>query len=526
MEHIATPALSGMMRRLEQHLAPGGICIFSIADFPYVGPDGSVYHQTVQPLSWWVDFYKSAGFQNHPEIVAYFGEDWIRGNLQGTRGYHVALTRIGDPVPQIPNRPALSPDDLTKCGFEFLRQGIANGNAGGYAGNVQYSIHCFDRRLAEKYDAETMYGRALALQALGLHDEARKSASLVLNSNPNHAGARQIVQPGPQIFINQRASLHPKISVITPSYNCAKFIGQMIESMRAQNYGNIEHIFMDGGSKDGTVEILQKYPHIRWISEPDKGEGDALNKALRMVTGDIIHWLNADDWIEPGVYARVAQELNPAAGRHVVYGKTKISDEQGKTLWFKNSDPNMSLPRMLRWWSSQLHPHQPSCFYSRQMMEDLGPFDSSLHYSLDYEYWLRAIVKYKFHYVDMLMSTMRTRENCKSIGDEGKGIISHLRVSLPYLRFLDSDQRIAYWTEYYQVILEQYPSPLAYGSAIVPPVTREATVGLAMLLANHPDKVKTQDFVGQVLDKCQQNEQSQLLARLTRQQNAVTAPSN
>jgi glycosyltransferase involved in cell wall biosynthesis len=82
-----------------------------------------------------------------------------------------------------------------------------------------------------------------------------------------------------------------KISIITPSYNCANYIRHCIESVLSQNYENFEHIIVDGASQDGTVDILQEYPHLKWISEPDKGEAEALNKALRMVTGDIIGWL-------------------------------------------------------------------------------------------------------------------------------------------------------------------------------------------------------------------------------------------
>ena len=87
----------------------------------------------------------------------------------------------------------------------------------------------------------------------------------------------------------------PKISVVTPTLNCGQFIRDCIESVLAQNYENFEHIIVDGGSADGTVDVLREYPHLTWVSEPDDGEVFALNKALKIASGDIIGWLNADD---------------------------------------------------------------------------------------------------------------------------------------------------------------------------------------------------------------------------------------
>ena len=88
----------------------------------------------------------------------------------------------------------------------------------------------------------------------------------------------------------------PTISIITPAYRCAAFISRCIESVRNQNYPCFEHIIIDGGSQDGTVEILKQFPHLSWVSEQDRGEAHALNKALAMAGGSIIGWLNADDW--------------------------------------------------------------------------------------------------------------------------------------------------------------------------------------------------------------------------------------
>jgi glycosyltransferase involved in cell wall biosynthesis len=305
----------------------------------------------------------------------------------------------------------------------------------------------------------------------------------------------------------------PKISVITPSFNCAPFIGQTIESVLAQKYENLEHIVMDGGSQDGTVDVLKKYPHLRWTSEKDKGEGDALNKALKQVTGDIVHWLNGDDWIEPGVYHRVAQEMNPAAGRHVVYGKTNMVDDNGKLLWIKQSSPQMGLELLLRFWRNYMQVHQPSTFYSRQLVDDLGPFNQELHYSIDLEYWLRIALRYSFHYVDMIMSTMRVRSDAKSTAGIAPQIQSHWKVLLPYLKYLTSPQRVAFWEDYYAYLLQTLTSDK---QDPMPPVTQEAIVGLAQFVLKANNAQATEAFVGYLFEQYARNAKSQEIAHHAR----------
>jgi len=102
----------------------------------------------------------------------------------------------------------------------------------------------------------------------------------------------------------------PSISIVTPSLNQGRYIEQTIQSVLLQNYPNFEHIVIDGGSTDGTVEILKKYPHLKWISEKDSGQSEALNKGLKMATGDIIAWINSDDWYAEGAFNNVASFSN------------------------------------------------------------------------------------------------------------------------------------------------------------------------------------------------------------------------
>ena len=112
----------------------------------------------------------------------------------------------------------------------------------------------------------------------------------------------------------------PMISIITLCLNRVEFVEAVIESILDQDYPNLEHVVVDGGSTDGTVDILKKYPHLRVVSEPDEGMYDALNKGLRLASGEIIGHLNADDFYEAGVFGKVARCFAEDAEIDMVYG--------------------------------------------------------------------------------------------------------------------------------------------------------------------------------------------------------------
>ena len=125
-----------------------------------------------------------------------------------------------------------------------------------------------------------------------------------------------------------------KISIITPSFNQAGYIGRTLESIHSQTGDfELEHIVVDGGSTDGTLDILRGYgDRIRWISEPDAGQSDALNKALHMVTGEVIGWLNSDDLYEPGALQAIAEVFAREPQTQWAYGKVRIIDERNRPI--------------------------------------------------------------------------------------------------------------------------------------------------------------------------------------------------
>jgi glycosyltransferase involved in cell wall biosynthesis len=209
---------------------------------------------------------------------------------------------------------------------------------------------------------------------------------------------------------------NPKISVITVSYNHAEFIRQTIESVRNQNYGNVEHIIVDGGSTDGTIEILKEYDHLIWTSEPDKGQSDALNKGFSRATGDIIGWLNSDDWYAPNIFQDV---VNGMRDYPVLLGAACITDREGQVKEVVENAPRGFFD-LLRYWVPYAWLGQPSVFFSRELLESVkrpdGSYvDQDLFFTMDYDLWMRMSRLYPFtNRIDKILSYYRIYETNKT----------------------------------------------------------------------------------------------------------------
>jgi glycosyltransferase involved in cell wall biosynthesis len=183
----------------------------------------------------------------------------------------------------------------------------------------------------------------------------------------------------------------PSITIVTPCFNAAAFIERALDSVATQEYPQIEHVIVDAGSTDGTVEILQSRSDIRWISEPDEGQSDAMNKAVAMATGDIVGWLNADDWYLPGAFAAIAGAAiaNPEAEWFT--GRCPIVDNDGTEIrkavtHYKNA--------LLRAYSFPLYLTQnfiscPATFVRRDAYAAVKPFRIDYRYSMDYDIFLQ-----------------------------------------------------------------------------------------------------------------------------------------
>ena len=205
----------------------------------------------------------------------------------------------------------------------------------------------------------------------------------------------------------------PLISVVTCCYNQGRFLPACFDSVAAQHYPRVEHIMVDDGSTDDTRAICARYPHVRYIHQANAGQSAALNRGFAEATGDIIAWVNSDDYYEPGAFHRVARELDPSRGRWIVAGAAQVVDVDGRYMWMlKNGEvPFFRLlfhPRLYRLNGHMVMPCQPSVFFHRKVWQDLGPLDTKLKYGMDYEYWLRAMGRgYRFHYVPQIFSDYR-----------------------------------------------------------------------------------------------------------------------
>jgi glycosyltransferase involved in cell wall biosynthesis len=184
-------------------------------------------------------------------------------------------------------------------------------------------------------------------------------------------------------------SSYPKITIITPSYNQGNYIEETILSVINQDYPNIEYIVIDGGSTDNTTEVIGKYADriTYWVSEPDQGQPDAINKGLKKATGDIIAFINSDDYYEPGIFKFIAEEYNK--GHQWIIGAVRnFRVETGESHIVKQKANN----KLIDWLMRSNENHQPGNFWSRNMFVKAGLMDETLQYSFDWDYWLKFIV--------------------------------------------------------------------------------------------------------------------------------------
>jgi glycosyltransferase involved in cell wall biosynthesis len=183
----------------------------------------------------------------------------------------------------------------------------------------------------------------------------------------------------------------PSITVITPSFNAAATIRATLDSVRAQGYPRLEHLVLDGGSTDGTVDILREAPGIRYVSEPDRGLSHALNKGIAMASGEVLGELNADDVYEPGALHAVGEAFRDNPSAAWLTGYCRIIDGHGREIRrpiteYKNA--------FLRRYSLGLYlTHNfisaPATFFRREMLEESGGFDERYRISVDYDLQLR-----------------------------------------------------------------------------------------------------------------------------------------
>lgn len=213
---------------------------------------------------------------------------------------------------------------------------------------------------------------------------------------------------------------YPKISIVTPSYNQGKYIEQTIQSVLNQNYPNLEYIIIDGGSTDETVEIIKKYEHKihYWVSEPDKGQTDAINKGFDKCTGEIFNWINSDDFYEPNTFSKISNLFfnNPLV--NIICGKEwgfEDLNPASKTL-HKGSIIKNNIFETIRIGIID----QPCTFFRLTSISLFFPLDISLKYVMDKELWWKYLLKYGQSHilkVEDVFTHFRLHQQSKTVND-------------------------------------------------------------------------------------------------------------
>jgi len=209
----------------------------------------------------------------------------------------------------------------------------------------------------------------------------------------------------------------PSITVVTACLNSAATIEEAIESVRSQGYPRLEHVVVDGGSTDGTLEILERTEGLRYISEPDDGRVDAVNKGVAMATGDVIAWLNADDRYHPGALQAVGEAFAANPDAMWLTGYCDIVDGDGEEIRHAVTSYKSWL---LRHWSYRLYLTQnfvsdPATFVRREALADAGPLDPRYRISHDYDLWLRVARRHDPIVLRRTLSSFRMTEGTQSM---------------------------------------------------------------------------------------------------------------
>ncbi len=236
-----------------------------------------------------------------------------------------------------------------------------------------------------------------------------------------------------------------RLSVITPVFNGIRFIESCMMNVIEQNCSNVEHVIIDGGSTDGTVEIIrayaERYAHIRWVSEKDKGQSDAMNKGVQMAQGAVLGFLNVDDYYEKNVLNRIVELFKTLPEPSLLVGNCYRWNDQGK-MYEENKPAKLGIRDLMLGWNVNPCPVNPSqYFYHKSLHNKIGPYNVEEHLTLDIDFLLRAVQVAHVVYCNEFWGNYRFLKGTKTF-DDGKRAERYSAILRKYEKTLPLHQKV------------------------------------------------------------------------------------
>ncbi len=254
-----------------------------------------------------------------------------------------------------------------------------------------------------------------------------------------------------KIILNEDPT-YPKLTIITPSYNQAKYLEKTILSVLNQNYPNLEYMIIDGGSTDGSVEIIKKYKKYLayWVSEKDEGQTDAINKGLKKATGDLIAWQNSDDIYMPGAFTKVAKCFFKKTKAEVFFGNFWLMDSFDNIIRDIRFTPFSFKCSLME----GIGISNQAAFWRRELLEKHGYLNTSFEFAMDFEWWLRLGHKnVKFYFIKEYLGCLRIHPETKSSTIlEEIGLPERVRIRQKYELIIPKGKAVRMQLFYWKII--------------------------------------------------------------------------
>jgi glycosyltransferase involved in cell wall biosynthesis len=251
----------------------------------------------------------------------------------------------------------------------------------------------------------------------------------------------------------------PFLTVITPVYNGERFIESCLQSVISQNCPDVEHLIIDGGSTDRTLEIIKSYiqwnPHLRLVSKRDHGQSDAMNRGITLARGKVIGFLNCDDYYQPSVLSRILEIFQTLPAPSLLVGNCNILNDDERIIYL-NKPSRLSLTNILIGGENNQFPFNPSAyFYHKSLHVKIGLYDESDHYTMDLDFIIRAVKTAHVQYVDETWGNFRYIRGTKTFESRENGQLepNKMRVMNMYLEKLPGIQR--WWVKINQFLFVQ-----------------------------------------------------------------------